>query len=140
MRTGIKEVGAVADDRRMEMSPPQPGDEPAGPRASLDAEALRRLRLGQGRAEDQYLSAGPSVGVVVPVRQYSRVRGGPTAFGPVGRVLASLLIVGVLWLLLNPLTLPLLVPGAVILLRGIWRRELQPTPILRDQRTQSPRD
>ena len=117
----------------MEMPGAQPGDEPAGPRASLDVEALRRLRLGQGRAEDHYLSPGPPVGLVVPVREYSRLRGGPTAFGPVGRVLATLLIVGVLWWVLSPLTFPFVVPGAVIVLRGIWRRELQPTPILRDQ-------
>lgn len=110
------------------------GDERDRVRASLDADALRRLRLGQGRPEDHYLPAAPAQPLVVPVREYSRWRSGPTAFGPVGRLVASGLTLGVAWLVLSPLTVPVLVPLVVLVLRGVWHREPQPLVVLRDQR------
>jgi hypothetical protein len=113
-----------------------PGHEPVpdGARGGFDADALRRLRLGQGRGEDLFLSAVEPLARVVPVRSYSRWRSGPTAFGPVGRVVATLLVLGAAWLVLNPLTALVLAPLVLLVLRGIWHRELQPLPVLRDQR------
>lgn len=100
----------------------------------LDAEVLRRLRLGEGRPEDHFLAGSAPMAVVVPVRQYSRWRGGPTAFGPVGRVVATLLTLAVAWSLVTPLSVVPLVPLVFVVLRGIWHRELQRLPVLRDQR------
>jgi hypothetical protein len=100
----------------------------------LDAEALRRLRLGEGRPEDHFLAGPPPSVVVVPVRQYSRWRGGPTAFGPLGRVLATLVTLVVAWSLFSPLSAPALVPLVFLVLRGIWHREPQRVTVLRDQR------
>jgi len=113
---------------------PGQGPVPEGGWGGLDADALRRLRLGQGRGEDLFLSAVEPRARVVPVRSYSRWRGGPTAFGPVGRVVATLLVLGAAWLVLTPVTAVVLAPLVVLVLRGIWRRELQPLPALRDQR------
>lgn len=66
---------------------------------------------------------------------HSRTRPGPTAFGLLGRVVLTVVVVGVALLVLNAVTLLGLVIVVPVLLHGIWHRERQPTPVLRDQRS-----
>lgn len=117
--------GAAAGDR-------QCGGGPAG---APDPDAMRRLRLGLGGAGDTFLSAPPGTQQVIAVLVHSRTRSGPTAFGLLGRVVLTVVVVGVALLTVNAVTVLGLVIVVPVLLRGIWHRERQPTPALRDQRS-----
>lgn len=62
----------------------------------------------------------------LPMQQvYSRWHGGPTSFGPVGRIALTLLVLlAAVWLLeFNPLgAVVFLLVGAPLVLRDVWKR------------------
>lgn len=105
---------------------------------ALSSEALRRLRLGEGRAEDAFLPPPVrSAPVVTSVGQYSRIRGGVTSFGPLGRVVATglvvLVLVGAYAWCRNGVLMLLFLPVVVVLLRDIWHPErLAPAIVVED--------
>ena len=142
--SGAYRVGAAPADPGT--ADPGTADPPAGARAEdqpdgaweLSADALRRLRLGEGRPEDAFLSPPPETPVVAAVAEYSRTRGGATAFGLRGRIVATLLLLLSVWLVtrlpFGQILLWMVVPIVLVVgLRGIWHAERQPIAIVPDR-------
>ena len=111
---------------------------------ALSPEALRRLRLGEGQALDAFLPPPTaSLPVVTSVGTFSRVRGGATSFGPVGRLVATgvvvLLQVGAYAWCRNGVLMLLFAPAVFVLLREIWHLERLAPAILVEDHGADPR-